>query len=336
MKNQVIALGTLALTAFTVVSAQNQSVLDLLRSIQPGAPSTSQTPAQPQPAAAPATPAPAPPAPTPALDTKPAFMSIITNYTYVTNVVIVTNYVVVTNMTLTTNLYNAQGQLLMPVQAAPIAARPLVESRPTAPAQAAPDPAVVRSNKLQAVRDLLWQSLNTTSNALAAEGGFANNPTYQIKMPEGVTSFDRRKAQNLTVAMNTAAEKAVPALCAAVQKAIAGLNPPDPAQILEGGPDAATRYLLSTQGQNLANEALTIVQGTAAQAHVADAYNAVMLRGGGLLGAVLGSTPSVDMNAHITKGVMQALFLDLSARENTIRTDPAARKTKALQNAFGK
>ena len=280
-------------------------------------------------------PAPAPSYPAPALDTKPAFMSIATNYTRITNVVIVTNYVVVTNLTFTTNFYNAQGQLLMPVQPSASPALTLAEAKPIPPAPSAPDPAVIRSNRLQVVRELLLQGLTAASNTLSPEGSFTTNPNYQIRIPDGVTSFDRKKSQALTTAMNTAAEKAVPGACAVLQQTIAKLNPPDPVQVIQGGSDAATRYLLNAEGQNLTNQVLAIVQGTTATAHVTEAYNAVMLRGG-FLGAVLGTSPSVDINAHITRGLMDAIFLTLTSQENLVRTDPSARKTKALQDAFAK
>jgi hypothetical protein len=259
-------------------------------------------------------------------------MSITTNATRVTNVVIVTNYVVVTNLTYTTNLYNAQGQLLMPIQ--PASAPVLTVAN--AETANLPDAAVVRSNRVQAVRDLLRRSLTVMSNALVPEGAFSGNANYQILMPEGVTSFDRKKSQALTTAMNTAAEKAIPGACAVLQKSIAQLNPRDPSTVLQTGPDGATKYLLSADGQNVVNQILAIVQGTAADAHVSEAYNAVLLRGGGLLGAVLGTAPSVDMNEHITRGLTQVLFLALSSQENAVRTDPSARKTKALQDAFPK
>jgi Protein of unknown function (DUF4197) len=337
MKTKMITLIVLGLAAAGVVThGQNQSVLDLLRSIQPAQAPAGQP--APQPAPAPAAPppnqTPAPSNPPPALDTKPAFMSIATNYTRITNVVIVTNYVVVTNLIFTTNFYNAQGQLLMPIQLSASRALALAETKPN-PSPLAPDPVVIRSNRLQAVREMLFQGLTVASNTLSAEGGFSANPIYQIRIPDGVTSFDRKKSQALTTAMNTAAEKAVPAACAVLQKTIAQLNPPDPVQVIQGGSDAATRYMLSAEGQNVANQVLAIVQGTAADAHVTEAYNAVMLRGG-FLGAVLGSAPSVDLNAHITRGLMDAIFLTLSSQENLVRTVPSARKTKALQDAFAK
>lgn len=245
------------------------------------------------------------------------FMSIITNYTRITNPVIVTNYVVVTNRTFTTNYFNAQGQLLMPVQGAGIPVLAAAETKPAAPI--APDPALIRSNKVQAVRELLLSALTGASNMLATDGTFSSGSANQIRIPEGVTVFDRKRAQALTTAMNSAADKAVPATFAALRKLAAQLNPPDPAQILEAGGDAATRYLLSAEGQSTVNEVLAIVQTTAAEARVPEAYNAVMLRGGGLLGTVLGTAPSVDMNAHITRGLMEAVVLKLSAQEKLVR-----------------
>lgn len=265
------------------------------------------------------------------------FMSVVTNMVRITNRVIVTNYVVTTNITLTTNYYNAQGQLLTPVMP-PVSPAPsaAAASTPTARRLIAPDPAVVRASRVEAVRQLLSQGVGVASNTLSKSGAFTSNPAYQIQIPEGVTVFDRKKAQTLSTAMNTAAEKAVPAATAVLQKSIAELNPPDPAQILQGGSDAVTRFLLKEQGTTLTNQVLAIVQQTAAEARVPEAYNAVMLRGGGLLGAVLGSGSGIDINAHIAGGVMKAILASVSAQEQLLRSDPSARKTKELQEALAR
>ena len=197
-------------------SARAQTVGDLLRAIQPGQAPAQATPAPAAPAPAPAAPAAA--APAPVLDTKPAFMSITTNFTRMTNIVVVTNYVVVTNALLSTNYFNAQGQMLMPVQPATAPLLAVGEPKPLAPVPAGPDPAVVRSNQVQAVREILLRGLTTTSNALATPGAFTANTKYQIRIPDGITVMDRKKGQNLITAMNTAAEKAVPAALTAVSK----------------------------------------------------------------------------------------------------------------------
>lgn len=327
MKTKIAGIALLLLGLGGLRSfGQTQNVLDLLRALQPGAPATA-------PAAAPATqPAPAPgtsPTPAPGLDTKAVYMSIVTNSTRITNQVIVTNYVVVTNITFVTNFYNAQGQLLSLVPGA----TPIVVK--AEPKPAAPDPAVIRSNQVQAIRDLLNAGMTGVSNTLAASGSFTGNPR-QIRLPEGVTVLDRKKGQTLVTAMNATAEKVIPGACGFIQKAAAQLNPPDPAGVLKGGNDAATRFLLTQEGQNISNQILSLVTAAAPENHLSEAYNAVMLRGGGLLGAVLGTAPSVDINAHVTKGVMEAIFVELSSEENQIRTNPNARKTGALREVFAK
>ncbi|MHC1768204.1 MAG: DUF4197 family protein [Verrucomicrobiia bacterium] len=316
---------------------QSQSLRDLLQGIQPG--QATAPAAAPQPAQSAQAPSPtvvAPPA-AQAPEFKPVFMSIVTNYHLVTNRVIVTNYVVSTNLTFTTNYYNAQGQLMTPLQPAPTlqpaAAAPAAVA---APKPVAPDPAVVKANQVRAIRELLALSATGASNTVAAPGAFSRTPSVQIRIPEGVTVFDRRKGETLTDAMNKAAENAAPAALALVQKTVAQLNPAEPAQILQGGNDAATRFLLSSEGQKLTDQIMGLVQTSAANARVSEAYNAVMLRGGGLLGAVLGTAPSVDMNAHITKGLVEAIFLNLASEENRIRTDPTVSKSKILQDALKK
>lgn len=335
MKTQVAYLLVVCAAGIGISFGQSQSTLDLLRSIQPGQPANTQTPpAQIQPAAPAAVPLPAPTGPSPVLDTKPMFMSIITNYTRITNPVIVTNYVVVTKRTYTTNYFNAHGQQLIPLPGSEMPVFAAAEAKPAAPA--APDPAVVHSNKVQALRNLLTMALTSASNTLAIDGSFTSGTANQIRIPEGVTVFDRKKAQALTTAMNVAAEKAAPAAFSILRNLVAQLNPSDPVEILEENGDAATRYLVSAQGQKAVDEVLGVVQTTAAAARVPEAYNAVMLRGGGLLGAVLGTAPSVDMNSHITRGLMEAIITKVGAQENAIRTDPAVRTSAALKDAFTK
>ncbi len=276
------------------------------------------------------------------LDTKPAFMKVLTNVTRITNAVIVTNYVVVTNLTFTTNLFNAAGQLLRPVPAALAGipgAVPIPQTSPPAPAKPvapAPDPAAIKDGQLKVVRELLTQSLLGASNVLASPGYFADSKPHSIAMPEGVTSFDRKKSQTFLTAMNDAAKRAAPETATLFSQAIKQLNAADPAAILKGGPTAATKLLRETDLARLHEQALTIVHRAAVDANVDAAYRSVMLKGGGLLGAVLGAGPAVDTDTHIAKGLLKALFNEMEVQESRIRSDPAERKTKALQDAFTK
>ena len=333
-KRLICSLALGFIVAEGVRSAQAQTIQNLASTLSSTAPATLLVLAQASAAGVGAEASPAAPTGALAPDFKPVFMAIATNYTLRTNIVIVTNYVVVTNTVLTTNFYNAQGQLMQligagaPVQAGAAAA---VAKTPAPPA--GPDP-MIRSNQVQALKDLLRWSATAGSNALSAEGAFNNSPTYRIRIPDGVTVLDRKKAQTLSTAMNTAAEKAAPEVFALVQKSIAQLNPPDPSTVLRGGNDGATRHLQSAEGQAIATQALTIVQRTGEAARVPEAYRNAMLKGGGLLGAVFGTGPAVDLDGVITRGLVEAVFQSLAAEENRLRADPAGKISKALQEAL--
>jgi hypothetical protein len=67
-----------------------------------------------------------------------------------------------------------------------------------------------------------------------------------------------------------------------------------------------------------------------------ESYSNVMLKGGGLLGSVLGTGPAVDIEQHVAQGLLQAMVSQLTEQEGLIRADASARKTPALQEAFKK
>lgn len=275
-------------------------------------------------------------------DTKPAFMQVLTNYSRVTNAVVVTNYVVITNAVVVTNLYNAAGQLLQPVDPAkpPIPGLvPIPQAAPApaaqaAPKPAAPDPAAIKAAQLAGIKELLVQSLTQASNQVAVAGAFAEGKGRSIPLPEGMTSFDRKKTAVLLTTLNAAAEKLAPVMAGKVGTALAGFNPADPAALIKGGKDAATTAFTTAEGANLSTLALPLAQQAAVDAGVREAYRNAMLKGGGLLGAVLGTGPAVDIDAYLAKSVLDSLLGEVASQEAAIRADPGARKTKALQEAF--
>ncbi len=271
-------------------------------------------------------------------------MQIITNYTFQTNAVIVTNYVVVTNAAVQTNFYNAQGQLLLPVEPSKPSIPgliPIVQAKPEVKTdvkpevkKTAPDPAVVKAQQLQAVRDLLTQGLWASSNKVAAPGSFSSNIIQQIQIPTGVTSFDRRKSQALITAMNLAAEKAAPGAIALLAQTAARFQTDDPAAIVSGNTAAATRSFVAAHEQEIQPRLLSLVQQAGLDTNLRDAYSSVMVRGGGLLGSVLGAGPAVDIESHVAQGLWKAITNQWTSQEAVIRANPAARATTALKEVF--
>lgn len=268
------------------------------------------------------------------LDTRPAYMQIVTNKTIEYRPVVVTNFVAVTNAVVVTNFYNAQGILLQPVPPSTPPIPGLIPIPQPAPAQT--DPAVVKARQAEAVRDLLTVGLWGTSNQVWVAGGFTSNATQQIQIPQGVTSFDAKMSQRLVTAMNVTAEKAAPATLALLLKSAAQFQSDDPAAILKGTRDAGTRAFLMANKETLLPQVVALVQRAGEEAKLRETYNKAMVKGGGLLGSVLGSGPSVDIDAHVAEGLWQAFATQLAAQETVIRTEPSARKTAALKEAFGK
>lgn len=271
-------------------------------------------------------------APVPTLDTQPAFMQVVTNYTFKTNAVVVTNYVVVSNAVVTTNFYNAQGQLLLPVSPTKPSIPGLVPITPTKPAE--PDPAVLKARQVQAVRDLIVQGLQAASNKVSAAGSFTSNAMQQIQIPQGVTSFDRKKSQALLTAMNLTAEKAAPEAMALLRRLAARFTTDDPVAIIKGDKDAATRWFVNANREEIDSQLIAMVRNAGVANRLRESYSSVMLKGGGLLGSVLGSGPAVDIDAHVAQGLLKAIVTQLAEQEALVRRDVGARRTAALREAF--
>lgn len=136
--------------------------------------------------------------------------------------------------------------------------------------------------------------------------------------------------------MNLTAEKAAPGAVALLLKTASQFQVDDPATVIKGTSDAATRAFLDANKETLQTEVTALVRLAAVEPKLREAYSNVMLKGGGLLGSVLGNRPSVDIDAHVAQGLWEAIIKQLTAREAVIRTDPTARTTSALRDAFAK
>jgi hypothetical protein len=193
----------------------------------------------------------------------------------------------------------------------------------------------MKAMQLQAIRDLLIQGISSASNQLSKPGAFISNATHRIAMPAGVTNFDRKRGEALVQAMNLTAERAAPEAAALLLKFASQINPANPADIIRGEVDAATRMLLSMEGEALATGLVELVERTGKETKLQEAYANVMLRGGGLLGAVLGTQPQVSIENHVAQGLLRAFAENLAREEKNVRTNAAARLTPAMRQAFG-
>jgi hypothetical protein len=194
---------------------------------------------------------------------------------------------------------------------------------------------------------------------LGRDGGFLDDPSVRIGLPgsldtlaQGLRAAGQGKyVDEFELAVNRAAEEAVPATLDIVRGTVESMSLDDVRGILTGGDDAATRFLQERAGDRIHGAVLPIVTRTTDQVGVTRAYKAMVDQAGGAvgglgsgLGAGLGSlgglgglvdTGSLDLDRYVTDQTLDGLFKKLAAEEKKIREDPVARSTELLQTVFG-
>lgn len=170
--------------------------------------------------------------------------------------------------------------------------------------------------------------------------GYFADPEFRIPLPEAIepaasqlrrVGFSRQ-IDELELAMNRAAEQAATEAAAVFIQAIRGLRPGDASAILNGGDDAATRFLRQTAGPTLRDRYRPVVANALAQVQAYQHYRELAERWNRL--------PAVrpldfDLEDYVTERALEGLFQALADEERRIRRDPLARTTALLREVFG-
>jgi hypothetical protein len=176
--------------------------------------------------------------------------------------------------------------------------------------------------------------------ALGQPDGFLKNPKVRIPLPpalkrmEGVlkTFGMEKELKALEVAMNRAAEAAVPEAKVVVIDAIKGMSLKDAKAILTGPDDAATQYFMRSTTAPLTAKLRPLVEKATAQVAVAKAYDKLVARGAryGVIDA-----ERADLDAWVTRKALDGLFTTLAEHERAIRKDPLKLGSALLRDVFG-
>ncbi len=191
------------------------------------------------------------------------------------------------------------------------------------------------------LREALVVGIRRVVDTLGRPGGFLESRRFRIPLPSPLAEAGDvlRMAglgalvDDLEVRMNRGAEQAVRIAADLFITAIRELTFRDALAILEGPPDAATRYLERTTGAELERRMRPIVE-----AELRDAGALALWQR--LVGEV-GTLPFVgrperDLTDHVLAATRKALFTLLAEEERRIRTEPAARTTELLRRVFGR
>lgn len=195
----------------------------------------------------------------------------------------------------------------------------------------------------EAVRGLK-QALNDGSAAavarLGVENGYFANPKVKIPLPpslqrveSGLRAFGmRRQADELVLAMNRAAEAAVPEAKQLLVDAVKKMSVQDAKGILGGGDTAATDYFRRTTRTQLSQRFLPIVKRATDRVGLAQQYNA--LAGQGVaLGLVKEDQASIE--SYVTQKALDGLYFMIGEQEKAFRRDPVGASSSIVRKVFG-
>lgn len=175
---------------------------------------------------------------------------------------------------------------------------------------------------------------------LGKADGFLGNPEVKIPLPDSLARAERlmrrfgagRYADEVIVAMNRAAEAAVPEARTLFLESIKKMTVQDAKSILSGGETAGTDYFRRTTRTPLHRRFLPIVERATARVKLAQKYNRYAERGA-RLGLV--KEEDADLDQYVTQKALDGLYFMVAEEEKKIRKDPVGTGKRILKKVFG-
>jgi hypothetical protein len=191
-----------------------------------------------------------------------------------------------------------------------------------------------------ALRAALEKGSQQAVATLGRPDGFLGDARVKIPLPEKLAraeSLMRRVgmgkyADELVVAMNRAAEEAVPEARAIFVDSVRKMSVQDAKGILTGGETAGTDYFRRTTRDPLHGRFLPIVKKATERVGVAHKYNEYAGKGA-QLGLI--KKDEADLDEYVTQKALDGLFLVVAEEEKKIRKDPVGAGTSIIKKVFG-
>lgn len=201
--------------------------------------------------------------------------------------------------------------------------------------------AVGETEAATGVRALLERGATAAVSLLGRKDGFLGNPKVRIPLP-GVLEDAARllkatgqqdRVDELVVAMNRAAEQAVPEAKPLLVDAVRSMSVEDARKLVTGGDDSVTRFFSSKTRKPLTEKFLPIVTRATENVALAEKYNAVAGRVSsfGLL-----NREDANIQRYVTGKSLDGLYLMIAEEERKIRSDPISAGSDILRRVFGR
>ena len=175
---------------------------------------------------------------------------------------------------------------------------------------------------------------------LGRPDGFLGNPQVRIPLPgyladaaKLLKAFGQRKqVEELELAMNRAAEAAVPLAKNLLLDAVRHISVQDAKQILTGGDTSVTEFFAGKTREPLSGQFLPVVKKATARVQLAQKYDRIAKKAQGY-GLVKPEDASIDH--YVTRKALDGLYFMIGEEEKKIRRDPVGTGSALLSKVFG-
>ena len=175
---------------------------------------------------------------------------------------------------------------------------------------------------------------------LGVPDGFLGNPKVKIPLPPALQRVEsalrfagmKRQADELVVAMNRAAEAAVPEAKALLVDSVKRMSVQDAKGILTGGDTAATEYFRRTTEAQLTQRFRPIVKKHTDRVGLAEQYNG-LAGSAAQLGLIKEQQATVE--GYVTQKALDGLYLMIAEQEKSFRQNPMGATSDIVKRVFG-
>jgi hypothetical protein len=174
---------------------------------------------------------------------------------------------------------------------------------------------------------------------LGVENGFLNNEKVRIPLPKILEQArpllkmtgHGQQLDELEVAMNHAAEAAVPMAKPLLLDAVKSMTITDAKNILTGGETSVTDFFREKTSPKLTVQFLPVVKKVTDKSDLSGKYNSAMAQA-----AKLGITKApATVEDYVTQRALDGLFVMIGEEEKAIRADPIGTGSKLIGKVFG-
>jgi hypothetical protein len=207
-------------------------------------------------------------------------------------------------------------------------------------AQAIALSALTNTDATRGLKTALERGARSAVTSLGKIDGYLRNEKVHIPLPHALndaadmlrTLGQGQRLDELTTAMNRAAEAAVPLAADSLVDAVRSMNVNDAKKILTGGDTAATSFFAEKTRVPLGKKFLPVVTRTTEKVGLAEKYNQIAAKAADM---GLMNKEDASIQQYVTGKTLDGLYFMIGEEEKNIRRDPVGTGSALLTKVFG-